>query len=201
MEKISANEAIARGGFGAPVPGQSLTNSPSQKYPWEQAPEYTNVTEAQLYLFQKLTEKEVYLSVTDAISEGIPIDILTRTILYDGYSRGLWDADLMLLLIEPTAVILMALAERTGLDYVIEDGDQDEYEEEDVEAQKKGFDKMKNVASTVRGSITNKVKSVDKNSAALASQVQKGLDAIPQEIVDAAQENIKAKSLLEKDNG
>lgn len=201
MEKISANEAIARGGFGAPVPGQSLTNSPSQKYPWEQAPEYTNVTEAQLYLFQKLTEKEVYLSVTDAISEGIPIDILTRTILYDGYSRGLWDADLMLLLIEPTAVILMALAERTGLDYVIEDGDQDEYDEEDVEAQKKGFDKMKNVASTVRGSITNKVKSVDKNSAALASQVQKGLDAIPQEIVDAAQENIKAKSLLEKDNG
>jgi|TARA_R100000231_G_scaffold991_1_gene1747 hypothetical protein len=201
MEKISANEAIARGGFGAPVPGQSLTNSPSQKYPWEQAPEYTNVTEAQLYLFQKLTEKEVYLSVTDAISEGIPIDILTRTILYDGYSRGLWDADLMLLLIEPTAVILMALAERTGLDYVIQDGDQDEYDEEDVEAQKKGFDKMKNVASTVRGSITNKVKSVDKNSAALASQVQKGLDAIPQEIVDAAQENIKAKSLLEKDNG
>ena len=201
MEKMSANEAIARGGFGAPVPGQSLTNSPSQKYPWEQAPEYTNVTEAQLYLFQKLTEKEVYLSVTDAISEGIPIDILTRTILYDGYSRGLWDADLMLVLIEPTAVILMALAERTGLDYVIEDGDQDEYDEEDVEAQKKGFDKMKNVASTVRGSITNKVKSVDKNSAALASQVQKGLDAIPQEIVDAAQENIKAKSLLEKDNG
>lgn len=201
MEKISANEAIARGGFGAPVPGQSLTNSPSQKYPWEQAPEYTNVTEAQLYLFQKLTEKEVYLSVTDAISEGIPIDMLTRTILYDGYSRGLWDADLMLLLIEPTAVILMALAERTGLDYVIQDGDQDEYDEEDVEAQKKGFDKMKNVASTVRGSITNKVKSVDKNSAALASQVQKGLDAIPQEIVDAAQENIKAKSLLEKDNG
>lgn len=201
MEKMSANEAIARGGFGAPVPGQSLTNSPSQKYPWEQAPEYTNVTEAQLYLFQKLTEKEVYLSVTDAISEGIPIDILTRTILFDGYSRGLWDADLMLLLIEPTAVILMALAERTGLDYVIEDGDQDEYDEEDVEAQKKGFDKMKNVASTVRGSITNKVKSVDKNSAALASQVQKGLDAIPQEIVDAAQENIKAKSLLEKDNG
>ena len=201
MEKMSANEAIARGGFGAPVPGQSLTNSPSQKYPWEQAPEYTNVTEAQLYLFQKLTEKEVYLSVTDAISEGIPIDILTRTILYDGYSRGLWDADLMLLLIEPTAVILMALAERTGLDYVIQDGDQDEYDEEDVEAQKKGFDKMKNVASTVRGSITNKVKSVDKNSAALASQVQKGLDAIPQEIVDAAQENIKAKSLLEKDNG
>ena len=201
MEKMSANEAIARGGFGAPVPGQSLTNSPSQKYPWEQAPEYTNVTEAQLYLFQKLTEKEVYLSVTDAISEGIPIDILTRTILFDGYSRGLWDADLMLLLIEPTAVILMALAERTGLDYVIEDGDQDEYDEEDVEAQKKGFDKMKNVASTVKGSITNKVKSVDKNSAALASQVQKGLDAIPQEIVDAAQENIKAKSLLEKDNG
>lgn len=201
MEKISANEAIARGGFGAPVPGQSLTNSPSQKYPWEQAPEYTNVTQAQMYLFEKLTEKEVYLSVTDAISEGIPIDILTRTILFDGYSRGLWDADLMLLLIEPTAVILMALAERTGLDYVIEDGDQDEYDEEDVEAQKKGFDKMKNVASTVRGSITNKVKSVDKNSAALASQVQKGLDAIPQEIVDAAQENIKAKSLLEKDNG
>lgn len=200
MEKISTNEIIARGGFRGAIPGQSLTNSPSQKYPWEQAPEYSNVTKAQMYLFEKLTEREVFLSVTDAISEGIPIDILTRTILYDGYSKGLWDADLMLLLIEPTAIILMALAERTGLDYTLEDGDQDEYDETDPEAQQKGFNKMKDVASSVKGAITSKVSGLDKNSAALASQVQKGLDAIPQDIVEEAQENIKAKSLLEKEN-
>ena len=104
-----------------------MTNSPDQPYPWESPPKYNNVTQAQLFLLGHLTEKEMFMNITEAVSEGIPIDIITRTLLFDGYSNGLWDADLMMLLIEPTAIIVMALAERVGLDYVLFDGDQTDF--------------------------------------------------------------------------
>jgi hypothetical protein len=198
MEQLSQKEVQAVGGFRGPIPGQSLTNDPTQKYPWEKAPKYNNVTQAQLFLLGHLTEKEMFIDITDAVSEGVPIDILTRTILFDGYSNGYWDADLMMLLVEPTAIIIMALAERVGLDYVLFDGDQDEHDEEDLDRQRSGFNKMKEIEKSLKESIRNK--SMSKGSMALASEVQKGLEAIPSEVVEAAQQQLESKSLLEKDN-
>ena len=98
MAEISERELMAGQGFNGPVPGQSLTNSPDQKYPWESAPEFTNSTEAQLHLFAELTEKDRFVALTDALADGVPVDILTRTILFDGFSKGKWTADLLLLL-------------------------------------------------------------------------------------------------------
>ena len=199
MNKISQEELQAVNGFRGPIPGQSLTNSPDQKYPWERAPEYTNVTSAQVFLLAHLTEKEMFLNVTDAVADGVPIDIITRTILFDGYANGKWDVDLLMLLVEPLAIIVMALAERVGLDYVLYDGDQDEHDEDDSDLQRESFVKMKEIESNLKNSITDK--KMSKNSQALASQVQKGLEAIPSTLVEEAQENIKEKSLLEKSDG
>lgn len=198
MEQISPQELQAVNGFRGPIPGQSLTNSADQPYPWESPPKYNNVTQAQLFLLGHLTEKEMFMNITEAVSEGIPIDIITRTLLFDGYSNGLWDADLMMLLIEPTAIIVMALAERVGLDYVLFDGDQTEHDEEDVDVQREGFNKMKELEASLKESIRSKVG--DKKSVALAQEVQRGLESIPQESVEAAQENLESKSLLEKED-
>ena len=198
MEQISPQELQAVNGFRGPIPGQSLTNSPDQPYPWESPPKYNNVTQAQLFLLGHLTEKEMFINITEAVSEGIPIDIITRTLLFDGYSNGLWDADLMMLLIEPTAIIVMALAERVGLDYVLFDGDQTEHDEEDIDVQREGFNKMKELQASLKESIRSKVG--DKKSVALAQEVQRGLESIPQESVEAAQENLESKSLLEKED-
>ena len=38
----------------APIPGQSLTNSPENSYPWEQPPVLTDVKEASMFFFSKL---------------------------------------------------------------------------------------------------------------------------------------------------
>tara|TARA_R110000764_G_scaffold12385_1_gene36350 strand:+ start:271 stop:459 length:189 start_codon:yes stop_codon:yes gene_type:complete len=43
---------------GQAVPGQSLTNSPDEKYQWEKAPEFTNPRETMLYVFETLTVPE-----------------------------------------------------------------------------------------------------------------------------------------------
>ncbi len=40
--------------FRRPIPGQSLTNSPENSYPWEQPPVLTDVTEASMFFFSKL---------------------------------------------------------------------------------------------------------------------------------------------------
>jgi hypothetical protein len=44
---------------------------------------------------------------------------VTQILLFEGFNQGKWNPDLMVLLIEPTAYMLMALAERADIDYVI----------------------------------------------------------------------------------
>ena len=196
MMKLSPEEIEATQGFNKPVPGQSLTNPPEQKYPWESPPEFTNVTEAQLYLLAELTEKERFVALTNALADQVPVDIITRTILFEGFSRGKWSIDLLLLLIEPLAVIVMALGERVGIDYVLEDGDQDEPEEDNVEGQQKALGKMTEVENQLKETIKNTP--TDKRSELLAKEVQEGLENIPTPVVEEVKETIKQKSLLEK---
>ena len=196
MMKLSPQEIEATQAFNKPVPGQSLTNPPEQKYPWESPPEFTNVTEAQLYLLAELTEKERFVALTNALADQVPVDIITRTILFEGFSRGKWSIDLLLLLIEPLAVIVMALGERVGIDYVLEDGDQDEPEEDNVAGQKKALGKMTEVENQLKETIKNTP--TDKRSELLAKEVQEGLENIPTPVVEEVKETIKQKSLLEK---
>ena len=99
MDKLSTLEQDIGLNFKGPIPGQSLTNSPAQKYPWESPPEFTNVTEAQMHLFAELTEKEKFIALTDALADKVPVDIIVRTILLDGFGKGLWTPDLFLLLL------------------------------------------------------------------------------------------------------
>jgi hypothetical protein len=196
MARISERELKAGQGFNGPVPGQSLTNSPDQKYPWESPPEFTNSTEAQLHLFAELTEKDRFVALTDALADGVPVDILTRTILFDGFSKGKWTADLLLLLIEPLSVIIMALGEKVGIDYVMDDDDINEADEDNVEGQQKALGKLHEVEKTLKETIKNKP--LDKRSEVLAAKVQKGLEELPEPIVEEVKESIKSKSLLEK---
>jgi hypothetical protein len=185
--------------FDRPIPGQSLTNSPDQKYPWETSPQFTNVTEAQLYLFAELTQKDRFVALTNALADKVPVDILTRTILFEGFSRGLWSIDLLMLLIEPLAVIIMALGERVGIDYIFQDGDQDEPDENNEEGNVKGLKKLQEVEKSLKETIKNT--SLDKNTQMLATKIQEGLEKIPEPLIEAAQESIKSKSLLEKTDG
>jgi hypothetical protein len=51
---------------------------------------------------------------------------LTQVILFKGFTEGKWNPDLMMLLAEPLAFMLIALAERQGIDYVIGRDDAEE---------------------------------------------------------------------------
>ena len=109
---------------GRPIPGQSLTNDPSQPYNWEKAPEFTNSKEAMLYVFENLTVPETTANILLSLSKGIGVIDIASITLYTGFTEGKWNPDLMMLLMEPTMYMVMALAEKAELDFVMDSAEE-----------------------------------------------------------------------------
>ena len=55
-ELINVEAFGGRSPFERPIPGQSLTNSPDSKYPWEQPPVYTDIEAATIAIVEKSYE-------------------------------------------------------------------------------------------------------------------------------------------------
>tara|TARA_R100000781_G_scaffold98966_1_gene62565 strand:+ start:170 stop:760 length:591 start_codon:yes stop_codon:yes gene_type:complete len=108
------------------TPGEGMANDPDNPYPFESAPEFTVQREALEYLFTLITEEERYADILIAINNDVPIMELTQVMLFKGFTEGKWNPDLMMLLAEPLAFMLIALAERQGIDYVINNDDDEE---------------------------------------------------------------------------
>ena len=117
-----------------PIPGQSLTNSPDAPYPWEQPPEFTEIQPAIESLYVSLTEDDAYEAIVDLIDADNTIADAAQVVLYAGFEEGLWNPDLMTLLIEPTMYLIMGLVERAGrLEYKIDREPEVEDEEDKLE--------------------------------------------------------------------
>lgn len=117
-----------------PIPGQSLTNSPDAPYPWEQPPEFTEIQPAIESLYVSLTEDDAYEAVVDLIDADNTIADAAQVVLYAGFQEGLWNPDLMTLLIEPTMYLIMGLVERAGrLEYKIDREPEVEDEEDKLQ--------------------------------------------------------------------
>lgn len=117
-----------------PIPGQSLTNSPDSPYPWEQPPEFTEIQPAIESLYVSLTEDDAYEAIVDLIDADNTIADAAQVVLYAGFQEGLWNPDLMTLLIEPTMYLIMGLVERAGrLEYKIDREPEVEDEEDKLE--------------------------------------------------------------------
>lgn len=139
---------------GRPIPGQSLVNSPEQPYKWEQPPEYTNPREAMLYVFETLTVPETTANTLLSISNGVGVVDIASIVLYSGFLEGKWGQDLMLILMEPTMYMIMALAEKADIPYSLEAGDDEspvemspEKQLETIESGISELDKMRQVAA------------------------------------------------------
>ena len=159
-----------------PIPGEGMSNDPENPYSFEQAPEFSVHREALEYLFVTITDEEKYTDILIAIEQGVPIMELTQVILFKGFTEGKWNPDLMMLLAEPLAFMLMALAERQGIDYVITRDDA----EEDAESERK--------LSTT--GLEKRLK--EKQKAALQGKT----NTLPTEIIERIEEVPVVESLL-----
>ena len=114
---------------GRAIPGQSLTNSPNEKYNWEKPSEISNSREAMMMVFETLTVPETTTNTLLSISNGVGIIDIASIVLYSGFLEGKWNPDLMTLLMEPTMYMIIALAEKADIEYVLDSADEDEPQE------------------------------------------------------------------------
>ena len=167
---------------GRPIPGQSLTNSPDESYPWESPPEFTNFKDALEYITDKLLVEENYMPMMQSVSDGVPLSDITTQLLYVGFREGKWNPDLFLLLVDPVLYVLMALAEKADIQYVLY-GDEEEDEESETDLESK---KAKNIQEVARAKLGN------------MSEVPQG--ALPTDIAQQIQSLDIGPGLLEKQN-
>jgi hypothetical protein len=172
-------DGLARG---KAIPGQSLTNSPDQPYNWERPSEYTNPREAMLYVFESLTVPETTTNVLLSLSNGVGIIDIASITLYAGFLEGKWNPDLMLLLMEPTMYMLMAIAEKADIDYSLEAGD----DKAPVE-----MSPDKQVATLEKG-----INELDKMKKVAAGRVSP--QSVPQDVRKVIEETELSSSLLER---
>tara|TARA_S200002703_G_C3793116_1_gene244825 strand:+ start:1023 stop:1607 length:585 start_codon:yes stop_codon:yes gene_type:complete len=180
MEQYSQEGIDSLSQTGKPIPGQSLTANPDEPRPFEGPPDFTNFKEALDYITSELLLEENYTPIVLAIGDGVTIVDLATQIGYVGFREGKWNPDLMMMLMEPIMYLLMALAEKAGIKYRIDDEDDDE---EDMLPQQSGqFEQLKNIT---------KEKFSDK------SKVSK--TALPQDILQKVESlEIPQESLLSK---
>ena len=127
--------------FERPIPGQSLTNDPDTPLPYEQPPTYTNRNDALEYFFALFVDEENYPKIMDLISKSFPIMDIVKIYLIEAFEEGVINPDMVMLLAEPLAYMLMSLAERADIDFVIErteEGDEDDDDEEGTEERSLG---------------------------------------------------------------
>ena len=180
-----------------PVPGQSLSNDPDNPAPFERAPEYTNVHKASEYLFTQLIQEETYIPLIRALATGTPVMEMVELILFTGFNEGKFNPDLMLLLAEPLAYMLVALAEKADIDLVFYRG---EDEEEDAEEEVLGLsmetEKLQNIKKSLETGVIP--------AGALSKEIEEKLQTlpeIPQESLlaqpeEAPQEEVNPDSLM-----
>lgn len=116
---------------GRAIPGSSLTRDPDDPAPYERPPEYVNIHEASEWIFSQLIDEDNYEQLIQTLLDDIPIMDVAQVLLFKGFTEGKWTVDLMMLLAEPTAYMILALAERAGVDPVIFRGeDEDDLQDE-----------------------------------------------------------------------
>ena len=167
---------------GRPVPGQSLTNSKEQPYNWERPPDFTEPREAMYAIFNGLIEPETAANTLLSISKGVGVIDIASIMLYTGFIEGNWNPDLMLILMEPTMYMIMALAEKAEIEYVLETGEEDEPIIRDPD-------------ESIRF-INEKTLSLDKLRKESALKINS--QSIPKEIKEQVEKIELAPSLLEK---
>ena len=97
--------------FNAPIPGESLTTSPDNPKAWERPPEHADDDDAMEEIYLLLTEQDKLKELINIINDGTPLDEIAQVVLYKGYTSGKYNPDVMLMLIEPTIYLLIAIAD------------------------------------------------------------------------------------------
>ena len=185
-----------------PLPGQSLTNSPDQPYPWEQPPEFTGAKQLTEQIFFDLLKPDNLETVTGLMSEGIPVMDIAQMLLMTGFQKGKMNPDMMLMQLEPTAYMLLAIAEKAGITPVLtrdENLEPDEVDEDEQEEVLREAQNVNNNSIGTRGRFQD-AKLAKISPTSVGPDIQKQIETLDTSKLKASllQKQEDNKSLLAK---
>ena len=100
--------------FDAPIPGQSLTDTPGN-YPWEHPPQYVDPEIAAENIWHSLHRRELTDQVIAMLDAGIPVEALGRTILFAGFVEGKFTPDVAFIIAEPVMKMIASIGMNAGV--------------------------------------------------------------------------------------
>ena len=183
VEKYNRQGIDALANTGKPIPGQSLTNDPDQRYAWEGPPEFTDFRKALNFITGQLLEEEILVPLMKGVGDGVPLTDIALQVLQTGFQEGKWNPDLLTMLVEPTIYTLMALAEKSNINYRVTGDEEEDLESEDME--------------DIAVMKSNNLKKYANNKISKESKIPAG--AIPKEIMDSIDSVEIPSSLLNKE--
>ena len=145
-----------------PIPGQSLTTDPDNPASYERPPLITTKEEGMDYLLEMVLVDETYAAIMESLAEGFAVMDLVQGILVNAFEEGVFNPDLMLLLAEPFAYLLLGLSERQGIRAKILDDPDAPYDPDDVDNW--GYDEEEPTKSS-ENSFRGKIQSIQKPKA------------------------------------
>tara|TARA_R110000803_G_scaffold194111_1_gene257130 strand:+ start:324 stop:938 length:615 start_codon:yes stop_codon:yes gene_type:complete len=196
--------AIAKGAeqflFEAPIPGQSLTNDPENPRPFEKAPEITSVKVATEKIFFDLLKEDNLTTVATLMSQKTPVVDVATLLLQAGFQKGKWNPDMMLNLLEPTMYMLLAIAEKAGINPVLTRDEADVIIEDDEDTAlqdlKSSRQEIRNVIPEGKGFKDVQVQKI--NPASVGGDIKKQLDTLDSEKIKQSILQKQKPSLLGK---
>ena len=103
--------------FDAPIPGQSLTNTPGN-YPWEHPSQFAKVEDAAEYVWDRLHSEAMLDQVITLLKEGVPVEALTRMVLFGGFAEGKWNPDVAFIIAEPVMKMIATMGLTAGVEKI-----------------------------------------------------------------------------------
>lgn len=121
-----------------PIPGESLTTEPGNA-PWENPAKYADPMDALDFYLERLGDPEAQEELLDMLDVGIPIDVVSGSLLSKGVMQGIHSVDVKLLLTPIIAKNLKAIATVSGVSFKETMAD---YEDKDAEQKQKRMRKL-----------------------------------------------------------
>jgi|TARA_R100000030_G_scaffold18421_2_gene12745 hypothetical protein len=100
--------------FSVPPAGYGLTTAPG-KWAWEQPPEHVNVEDAFEEIKAKMMIPANRMTMIQLVDAGVPIETLTRTITFTGFTQGKFTPDVAELLNPVVAGFIAIQADKAGI--------------------------------------------------------------------------------------
>lgn len=98
--------------FAAPIPGESLTQTPGSS-PWEHPPQFADVREAAEHIFDQLSRTSDRVALM--LKAGITAEAIARSALFAGFAKGKISVDVALLLAPIVLMQVVAIGKLAGV--------------------------------------------------------------------------------------